>query len=85
MHARLRSRTELRMFGDSGISELKGNLILPSYMAKGLEFDAVIICDADARNYCDEDDKKILYVECTRALHRLSLFCEGELTPLIDG
>lgn len=85
LHARLRSRTELRMFGDSGISELKGNLILPSYMAKGLEFDAVIICDADARNYCDEDDKKILYVECTRALHRLSLFCEGELTPLIDG
>lgn len=84
LHARLRSRTELRMFGDSGISELKGNLILPSYMAKGLEFDAVIICDADARNYCDEDDKKILYVECTRALHRLSLFCEGELTPLID-
>ena len=52
-------------------------------MAKGLEFDAVIICDADSHNYYDSNDKKILYVECTRALHRLSLFCQGELTPLI--
>lgn len=84
LFARLRSRMELRMFGDDGIGELKGNLLLPSYMAKGLEFDAVIVCDADAGSYYDDDDKKILYVECTRALHRLSLFCEGELTPLIQ-
>lgn len=83
--SRLKSRLEIRMFGNDGIGELKGNLLLPSYMAKGLEFDAVIICDADGRNYHDDDDKKILYVECTRALHRLSLFCEGELTPLIGG
>ncbi len=83
LFSRLRSRLELKMFGDDGVGELKGNLLLPSYMAKGLEFDAVIICDADSRNYYDDDDKKILYVECTRALHRLSLFCEGELTSAV--
>ena len=83
LFARLGSRLELKMFRDDGVGELKGILLLPSYMAKGLEFDAVIICDADSHNYYDSNDKKILYVECTRALHRLSLFCQGELTPLI--
>ena len=39
-------------------------LIMPSYMAKGLEFDAVIICDADSRTYSRPEDRKILYVEC---------------------
>lgn len=85
LFSHLRSRMELEMFGEDGIGELKGNLLLPSYMAKGLEFDAVIICDADSKNYYDDNDKKILYVECTRALHRLSLFCQGQLTPLIGG
>ena len=49
--------------GDS-IGEMKGILFPPSYMAKGLKFDAVIICDVDLRNYYDSNDKKC--VECTR-------------------
>ncbi len=85
LFTRLESRLKLQMLDDDGAGKLEGNFIMPSYMAKGLEFDAVIICDADSRNYFDEDDKKILYVECTRALHRLSVFCEGEVTPLIKG
>ena len=36
-----------------------------------------------AVHYYDEDDKNLLYVACTRALHRLSLFCENEVSPLI--
>ena len=49
-------------------SDLQGVFIIPVYMAKGLEFDAVIICDADSQNYYDEDDRSLLYVACTRAL-----------------
>lgn len=64
-------------------SELNGAFIIPVYMAKGLEFDAVVICDADSRNYHDQNDKNLLYVACTRALHRLCLFGEKELSPLI--
>uniref|UniRef100_UPI000A5B5BFC ATP-binding domain-containing protein n=1 Tax=Clostridium sp. NkU-1 TaxID=1095009 RepID=UPI000A5B5BFC len=52
-------------------------------MSKGLEFDAVLICDADAENYYSQDDKKLLYIACTRALHRLNLFCRGEASPLL--
>ena len=65
------------------VSDLQCLFILPVYMSKGLEFDAVLICDADSQNYHDEDDKNLLYVACTRALHKLSLFCENEVSPLI--
>lgn len=74
---------DVPLISDGGVSELSGAFIIPVYMAKGLEYDAVLICDADSRNYVDEDDKNLLYVACTRALHRLSLFGEKELSPLI--
>lgn len=80
---RLKSRCDIQLMKDRKIESLEGIFIMPVYMSKGLEFDAVLVCDVDAQNYSDEDDKKLLYVECTRALHRLSLFCEGELSPFV--
>jgi DNA helicase-2/ATP-dependent DNA helicase PcrA len=54
-----------------------GLLILPAYLVKGLEFDAVIIANTD--NYSMEDlDIRLLYVAMTRALHELALFSAGE-------
>lgn len=75
---KLKSKIEVQFITDDSVKSLQGTLILPSYLAKGLEFDAVIICDANAQNYSKEGDKNLLYMECTRALHSLSLFCIGE-------
>ena len=74
---------DIQIIRNGSAAELQGVFIIPVYMSKGLEFDAVLICDADNQNYYDEDDKNLLYVACTRALHRLSLFCEKEVSPLI--
>ncbi len=63
--------------------DLEGIFIMPVYMSKGLEFDAVLVCGADSINFYTEDDKKLLYIACTRALHRLNLFCEGEASHLL--
>ncbi|WP_104372692.1 HelD family protein [Desulfocucumis palustris] len=63
----------------------KGALVIPSYLAKGLEFDAVIVHDAGRENYSGRLDKKLLYVACTRALHRLCLYYTGEKSPFIEG
>lgn len=71
----LRKRIELRLIKDNTADSLKGIFIMPAYLSKGLEFDAVIICDAVIGDDCTEEDKKLLYVECTRALHRLLLIC----------
>lgn len=83
LYEELKSRIDLHRMEHNEIDCLEGVFLLPSYMAKGLEFDAVLICDADAKSYCSENDRKILYMESTRALHRLGVFCEGALTPLI--
>jgi len=62
-----------------------GDLVIPAYLAKGLEFDGVIIYDAGAASYGDESERKLFYTACTRALHRLALLYTGELTPFLSG
>ncbi|WP_223069242.1 HelD family protein [Paenibacillus caui] len=58
---------------DGRSSQYEGGIsVLPAYLSKGLEFDAVIIVDADAAHY-SRQDAKLLYVACTRALHELWL------------
>ena len=64
-------------------SVLEGTLILPVYLAKGLEFDAVIVYEANDKKYNTKYDKKLLYIACTRALHRLSLFYTGKITRFL--
>lgn len=61
-----------------------GTVIVPAYLAKGLEFDGVIIADAGAERYGDsETDVKLLYVAMTRALHELAVFAKDELTEIL--
>ncbi len=47
--------------------------ILPSYIAKGLEFDGVIVCN-DLENKYTSQEKKLFYVVCTRAQHQLIIY-----------
>jgi DNA helicase-2/ATP-dependent DNA helicase PcrA len=62
-----------------------GVLILPSYLAKGLEFDSVFIADASSDNYSSAPlDAKLLYIAMTRALHELAICFAGEITCLLD-
>lgn len=52
---------------------VQGIVITSAHMAKGLEFDEVIIPQTDERNYRSEIDKSMLYVAVTRAMYRLTL------------
>ena len=47
--------------------------ILPSYLSKGLEFDAVIVIDDFIKD--NTIDMKLLYVSMTRAMHKLDVIC----------
>jgi DNA helicase-2/ATP-dependent DNA helicase PcrA len=65
-----------------GSAELpKGVSVLPSYLAKGIEFDAVLVWDASSARYGKEKDRKLLYTVCTRALHVLHIYHTGEASP----
>lgn len=83
LYSKVKDRVDARLITGEEVETLQGILIIPSYMAKGLEFDAVLICDADAGSYRDEEDRNLLYIECTRALHRLSLYCMGKMTDFV--
>lgn len=63
---------------------VKGPIIVPSYLAKGLEFDAVIVWNANKQQYRGDDERQLLYTICSRAMHTLSLVSVGEVTHLID-
>lgn len=51
----------------------KKKVIIPSYIAKGLEFDEVIIYTAKENKY-SENEKYLYYVACTRAQHQLVVY-----------
>lgn len=61
-----------------------GDLVMPAYLAKGLEFDAVIMWDASKQNYHDEAEQELVYTIATRAMHRLTIVASGELSPLLQ-
>ncbi len=48
-------------------------VVLPSYMAKGLEFDATIIYTNKDNPYTDKE-KYLYYVSCTRSQHHLIIY-----------
>jgi len=61
-----------------------GVIVVPSFLAKGLEFDAVIVWQASASRYSADDERQLLYTICSRAMHRLSLVAVGEISPLLS-
>ncbi len=60
-------------------------LITTCATAKGIEFDAVIIPNADSENYNNNIDKNIFYVSSTRALHKLFFVCEKEPSKWLEN
>ncbi|MCX0378676.1 AAA family ATPase [Clostridium perfringens] len=63
------NKVNLVKFDNEDVLYKGGNVIIPSYFAKGLEFDGVIIVDNGSSK--DENEDLIKYIMSTRALHRL--------------
>jgi DNA helicase-2/ATP-dependent DNA helicase PcrA len=62
---------------------LTGQVVIPVYLAKGLEFDIVVIDDAGEENYDMPWYKTILYTACTRAMQQLIVTYTGKLSPIL--
>ncbi|MCJ8014724.1 UvrD-helicase domain-containing protein [Paenibacillus sp. KQZ6P-2] len=74
----------LRLITKETLTFEKGVVVIPAYLAKGVEFDAVLIYDASSQVYNRESERKLFYTACTRAMHRLLLYTIGECTPFIQ-
>lgn len=60
----------------------EGNLVIPSYLAKGLEFDAIIVWDASKDKFAN-DEQQLIYTITSRAMHKLTISAIGEMSQLI--
>ncbi|MCK0713643.1 HelD family protein [Chromohalobacter sarecensis] len=63
----------------------RGIIVCTAHLAKGLEFDRVIVPSAEDKTYHNDMDRNLLYVACTRAMHRLTLTYTGQLSTLIEA
>ena len=68
---------------DQSTKFIGGINLTTAHLAKGLEFDEVIVPFASQVTYRTGLDKNMLYIACTRAMHQLTLTHTGERTPLI--
>ncbi|MBB6019253.1 DNA helicase-2/ATP-dependent DNA helicase PcrA [Paenibacillus sp. JGP012] len=63
----------------------QGVHVVPAYLAKGVEFDVVLIYDGSAAAYSHEQERKLFYTACTRAMHLLHVYCLGKPSPFITS
>jgi DNA helicase II / ATP-dependent DNA helicase PcrA len=75
----------LQLIGKETTSFDAGAVVIPSYLAKGVEFDAVIIYNGSGTQYGRDSGRNLFYTACTRAMHVLYVYFVGEMSPLISA
>ena len=77
LYERLRGKLDITLLQNTGEMG-RGVSILPAYLSKGLEFDCVFVPDLSDENYLNGLGRQLLYISCTRALHRLKLYYKND-------
>lgn len=69
----LKNKVSISLIESNTVEFNKELVVLPSYIAKGLEFDSVIVY-TDKDSYFNNKERNLLYVACTRAQHELIVY-----------
>ncbi|MFS0722806.1 RNA polymerase recycling motor HelD [Paenibacillus sp. 1P07SE] len=85
LHEMLSEVRDVHLIRKETSSFKTGIQIIPAYLAKGVEFDAVIISDASDLKYGRELERKLFYTACTRAMHELRLLSVGEPSRFVSA
>ncbi|WP_342752877.1 RNA polymerase recycling motor HelD [Shouchella clausii] len=81
VHAQLSEWLDIQLVAKDHHEYKEGAVVLPVYLAKGIEFDAVGVFDASASHYASSQERYHLYTACTRAMDHLTVFAAGEWSP----
>lgn len=82
---RIQGGEALQLITKETVGFEKGVMVIPVYLAKGVEFDAVLVYDASSDAYGRENERKLLYTACTRAMHRLHLYTTDDWSPFVQA
>lgn len=83
LYEALKGEHRIKLLNAVSVAFGNGIVITTAHLAKGLEFDQVIVPFCTEKNYHTAPDRQMLYVACTRAMHRLAITYTGKLSPLI--
>ncbi|MBL3648119.1 RNA polymerase recycling motor HelD [Bacillus sp. RHFS10] len=84
-HAYISEYIDIRLIHKENQTFQKGVCVIPVYLAKGIEFDAVLVYDASEEHYQTEHDRRLLYTACTRAMHMLAVLYTGKASPFVTA
>jgi len=84
-HAAFKDKINISKLDENSSSYNGDVCVLPISLAKGLEFDAVIVTNVNNNNYNKDNilDMKLLYVALTRALHELDVLYDNKLCDVL--
>jgi len=74
---------QINLLNAVSVSFGSGIVITTAHLAKGLEFDQVIVPFCTQKNYQTAPDQQMLYVACTRTMHKLCLTYVGEVSGFV--
>lgn len=83
LHQELQDESRVALLTEQSAAFKQGVVVCTVHLAKGLEFDRVIVPDASEKNYATDIARNLLYVACTRAMHRLTLTFTGRTSPFV--
>ncbi|GIO21202.1 helicase IV [Oceanobacillus oncorhynchi subsp. incaldanensis] len=84
IYQQLHKEIDIKQINEHTKTYQKGVVVVPVYLAKGIEFDAVILADASSEVYSHPTDKYLLYTACTRAMHDLTLLYSDKISPFLS-
>lgn len=85
LYNNLKNNLDINLITKDDFKYPDGIVVLPSYLSKGLEFDAVLVYGCGDNDYNNEDERNLLYTVCTRALHSLNLYYSQKSSPFIEN
>lgn len=80
----LRDLEDIKLVTSGSIEYKQGIVVIPVYLAKGIEFDAVIVYNASDEEYREESLRRLFYTACTRAMHELQLYSIGKPSRFVQ-
>ena len=85
IYDKLKDKYEVNLLDIDSLEFKEGIIISTIHMSKGLEFDEIVIPMVDTNNYNSDYDRNLLYIACTRAMHKLTLTYHDEITEILSN